>query len=390
MTTRSSVRCLNWIDTLKSWVRRRLPRRYTHTWRPMNTSSSESHVIRDQIMVPTKKLVAGVLRLLDGKERESLSRLADVLPPEEVAQRISPGDWVHLTGVVTATPVSVTVAQFDAVLTVDANAIVRESHESYWCDSPFLQGRVFFRNGAFVPQGQCTLVYNQTSFKGVVFDGLFDGSGTFESNVYRIEGWWSLGELCSGRTFYKTNATEWELVYDGEFANGDFHGHGTAWVRGSRNYTGDWVEGKRNGRGVQYSRTKNTVLYAGNFKNDCWHGHGTRYDGEAIVYEGNWVDGKRHGHGRSQTFDGVFVNNKPCVSRAQLAADALLYGDEDDGDGPRCCVCLRTIPHGRLSWAWVPCGHRALCGECGAECVERNTSRCFVCNNDESWLCLIY
>ena len=49
--------------------------------------------------------------------------------------------------------------------------------------------------------------------------------------------------------------------------------------------------------------------------------------------------------------------------------------DDDDFAGPPCCVCLRA----RRDHAFLPCGHRCVCGPCGRMVSRREGPRCPMC-----------
>jgi hypothetical protein len=54
-------------------------------------------------------------------------------------------------------------------------------------------------------------------------------------------------------------------------------------------YDGDWLMGKRNGKGVCYF--SNGQKFEGEFKNGKRHGNGIEYDSEGnILFDGEWID----------------------------------------------------------------------------------------------------
>ena len=59
-------------------------------------------------------------------------------------------------------------------------------------------------------------------------------------------------------------------------------------------------------------------------------------------------------------------------------APAKPINSDTDGDefaGPPCCVCLRA----RRDHAFLPCGHRCVCGPCGRMVSRREGPRCPMC-----------
>mmetsp|Transcript_29688 Transcript_29688/g.88817 ORF Transcript_29688/g.88817 Transcript_29688/m.88817 type:complete len:524 (-) Transcript_29688:61-1632(-) len=68
-------------------------------------------------------------------------------------------------------------------------------------------------------------------------------------------------------------------------------------------YEGDWVRGKRHGKGSLQYRSPgphgrdHVSVYVGNFDTNRRHGTGKMVYASGNVYEGEWQDDKRHGHG---------------------------------------------------------------------------------------------
>jgi len=132
--------------------------------------------------------------------------------------------------------------------------------------------------------------------------------------------------------------------YRGEFLQGQYHGSGRLeYLDGGEIYKGNWVRGKKRGRGIMWSRsafwssTNNIYdIYIGNWRNDRRNGLGTQafmiqdwvedrnsetwlinntenYTGELVndifngvgtyrwadgtKYTGGWAAGKKHGRG---------------------------------------------------------------------------------------------
>ena len=63
---------------------------------------------------------------------------------------------------------------------------------------------------------------------------------------------------------------------------------------GSR-YYGDFVDGKRHGKGTNYFA--DGAQYDGDFKNGYMNGYGLMVYADGEKYDGEWADGKRHGQG---------------------------------------------------------------------------------------------
>ncbi|XP_026560387.1 radial spoke head 10 homolog B2 [Pseudonaja textilis] len=173
------------------------------------------------------------------------------------------------------------------------------------------------------------------SYEGEKVRGLYEGEGTayFQGgNVYK--GMFSEG-LMHGRGTYT-----WAdgVQYEGNFVKNVQMDHGTyKWLDGStyegevkngiRNgfgmykcgtypvsYIGQWVEGKRHGKGTIYYNESGSSWYEGDFVNNIKSGWGVRRYKSGNIYEGQWERDLRHGEGRmrwltsNQEYTGMWVN----------------------------------------------------------------------------------
>ena len=85
-----------------------------------------------------------------------------------------------------------------------------------------------------------------------------------------------------GRMKYLNNS-----VYDGEWEDGLWHGHGTfTTTSGSETYDGEWIKGKRDGLGEQLDSEGNQ--YVGEWKDDVEAGAGSFNHHSGWTVEGQW------------------------------------------------------------------------------------------------------
>jgi len=80
-----------------------------------------------------------------------------------------------------------------------------------------------------------------------------------------------------------------------------------------REYTGDWFEDKKHGRGTFFF--KNSDRYDGYWVNGMPQGEGRMIYANGNIYEGQWHEGKRNGYGvltkrNGDHFEGHWVNDK--------------------------------------------------------------------------------
>ncbi|XP_060548844.1 radial spoke head 10 homolog B2-like [Pantherophis guttatus] len=149
-------------------------------------------------------------------------------------------------------------------------------------------------------------------YKGVFSEGLMHGQGTYT---------WSDGVQYEGN-FVKNvqmhhGTYKWPdgSMYEGEVKYGIRHGFGM-YKCGTYpvSYIGQWVEGKRHGKGTIYYNEAGSSWYEGDFVNNVKSGWGVRRYKSGNIYEGQWERDLRHGEGRmrwltsNQEYTGMWVN----------------------------------------------------------------------------------
>lgn len=131
-------------------------------------------------------------------------------------------------------------------------------------------------------------------------------------------------------------------------------------------YEGEWVKGKRHGTGKE-----------------CFE------DG-TLSYEGEWKEGRRHGTGKcfrndgTLRYEGEWAHDKP--DRRATARKRKL---ERDVAAARARVVKAHLHHGD-AFAYVPCGHRVVCGSCKESLDVRWCFQCLVCKEDSEGLMRVY
>ena len=123
--------------------------------------------------------------------------------------------------------------------------------------------------------------------------------------------------LCKKEGHNRTNCEN--AHYKGEYNyKGERHGKGTYEYKLSKynktslknaKYVGDWVEGKREGKGVMIWEHYNHPgsKYEGEWKNDKRHGKGTFTWSNGDKYEGEWKNGKTDGKGNITYKNGDYM-----------------------------------------------------------------------------------
>jgi len=128
------------------------------------------------------------------------------------------------------------------------------------------------------------------TYTGNLENGIPEGNGKFES--------------------VNTNGEKW--YYEGEFQNGIFMGNGKiVWDNGSKQ-EGTYSNGEIT-YGKQYLYDK--LIYEGNWANGEFNGEGKSYENDKLVYEGNWANSYFNGDGKfykdgTLYFEGTFEDGK--------------------------------------------------------------------------------
>ncbi|XP_044289551.1 radial spoke head 10 homolog B-like [Varanus komodoensis] len=173
------------------------------------------------------------------------------------------------------------------------------------------------------------------SYEGEKVHGLYEGEGTAKfqgGNVYK--GMFSEGLMHGHGTYTWADGVQYEgnfvknvqmhhgsytwpdgSRYEGEVKNGIRHGFGM-YKCGTHpvSYIGQWVEGKRHGKGTIYYNKEGSSWYEGDFVNNVKSGWGIRCYKSGNIYEGQWERDMRHGEGRmrwltmNQEYTGKWVS----------------------------------------------------------------------------------
>ena len=127
-----------------------------------------------------------------------------------------------------------------------------------------------------------------------------------------------------------------------------------------------------------------------------------------VFYEGEWLEGEFHGQGKKFSSDGT-VEEEGIFNHGHFDPDAkrkrkiqqvisehrerVVKAHHDTphvGDVPTCALCCEHLHHGDVSYVYVPCGHRVVCGECESSLDPSWRTRCVLCKTSASHLLRTY
>jgi len=100
-------------------------------------------------------------------------------------------------------------------------------------------------------------------------------------------------------------------------------------------YTGEWLNGKRDGYGVQI--WVDSSRYEGHWSHDKANGQGKLFHADGDIYEGGWMDDKAHGfgkytHANGATYEGEWKEDKQDGNGTETWPDGAKYrGSYSDG-----------------------------------------------------------
>ena len=161
------------------------------------------------------------------------------------------------------------------------------------------------------------------------------------------------------------NASSDQLIFEGEYLNGQRNGEGKEYQNNTLIFEGNYKNGKRNGKGKQYNLFSKKLIFEGEYLNNKEligtqydkngnilyklnhiKGKGKEYDwNDEIKFEGEYLNGQRNGKGKEYFegklfFEGEYVNGlrngkgKEYYENGKLAFEGeYLYGNKWAGKG---------------------------------------------------------
>eukprot|EP01043_Picozoa_sp_COSAG02_P052778 COSAG02_NODE_5740_length_4077_cov_12.821600_1_plen_970_part_00 len=194
-----------------------------------------------------------------------------------------------------------------------------------------------FEHGKRHGQGTLTETDGRTIYEGDWKDGQYDGKGILTyRNGRRYEGSFEHGKRHGQGTLTETDGS---TIYEGEWQEGEIpqvrDGTGTRMYENGEVYKGDFVRGKRHGKGTL--TRKGRTIYEGDWRNDEYYtGTGTLTDKEGrTIYEGDWKDGRYHGKGKLTcnaehdiVYTGEFCDGEPHGTGKYTHKDRVYYAPE--------------------------------------------------------------
>ena len=124
-----------------------------------------------------------------------------------------------------------------------------------------------------------------------------------------------------------------ELLYEGEYLNGERSGKGKDYCNGWNYFEGEYLNGQRNGKGKEYNEY-GTLLFEGEYIKDQ-RKKGKAYEDGNLIYEGEYSNGERNGKGKEYDdkgkliFEGEYFNGKKWNGKSLIYKDNKLISEEE-------------------------------------------------------------
>ena len=108
-------------------------------------------------------------------------------------------------------------------------------------------------------------------------------------------------------SYYKIFSSRSYIIYNTKKSGKEYN------FRNDLVYEGEYLNGERSGKGKEYCNAWN--YFEGEYLNGKRNGKGKEYDDDIIMYEGEYLNGMKHGRGKENNhkgflfFDGEYLYN---------------------------------------------------------------------------------
>lgn len=165
-----------------------------------------------------------------------------------------------------------------------------------------------FKDGVFDGKGMMVMDHYDETYHGQFKKGKKNGDGVMkdENNIIILRGTWKNDILVYGKEYYDESN---KVLYDGHangYKTGEIvkHGKGTYWedFNGNEYFVGTFKNNSKEGKGAVYKKDGNSPFYLkseGIYKRNLLNGLATDYwKSGKIEFKGQYVNGRRTGRGK--------------------------------------------------------------------------------------------
>jgi hypothetical protein len=241
-----------------------------------------------------------------------------------------------------------------------------DEYEGNWQNDQFVNGTITYKNGNVYngpckddkPNGEGVMTYkNGNIYKGEFDNGVPNGKGVMtyknHANITVYNGYFEYTKpYGQGNAIinYK-NGDE----YSGNVTNGIPNGEGTMRYKNGDVYSGNVVNGERNGVGTMTYKFNNDTCknYTGNWKNDKPNDEkGVMIYKNDFKYTGNFVNGKRNGVG-TMNLDTLYTFNCNWVDDKRVGQGTMTINIASKGESEHCNKTGTIIYSGNYTGIWA-------------------------------------
>ena len=156
------------------------------------------------------------------------------------------------------------------------------------------------------------LGFGKIKYDGEFFNDKFDGVGKYyyENDEYYIGQFKNGLKNGKGIEYYPNG----NIKYDGEFVDDKYEGNGKYIYKNGESYRGKFKNGFLHGKGVYYYEN-GKICYEGDFINDKYEGNGRYNYTNGEYYIGQWKNDKKNGRGKyyykngNLCYEGDFIDD---------------------------------------------------------------------------------
>ena len=197
-------------------------------------------------------------------------------------------------------------------------------------EGEYLNGK---RNG----KGKAYIFYksNNTSTNKIQFKGEFLNGKLWNGKGYDSKGNLEF-EIKDGKGYIKEHDYKGNIIFEGEYLNGERNGKGKEYENGKLKFEGEYLNGKRNGKGKEYDYD-GKLKFEGKYVLGKLNGKGKEYSGYKNcnrIFEGFFFNGQKNGKGKifcdycKTTFEGEYLNGT-IINGKGIEVEGCFCGYDD-------------------------------------------------------------
>jgi len=100
-------------------------------------------------------------------------------------------------------------------------------------------------------------------------------------------------ELKNGKGYIKNYDIKGNLLFEGEYLNGELFGKVKEYINNKLIFEGDFLNGKKNGKGKEYDSYNDYLIFEGEYLNGQKNGKGKEYYNNILKFEGEYLYGRK-------------------------------------------------------------------------------------------------